>query len=145
MNLDLTQKAKKPVCTVRKSGSIDVSGYLSRLWQRCGRGSHKNGRGQKFRMRFARDYLVCDPPTRYPGSAPGGREKGEGRGGRGKGEGEGKEEGGERGERRGGGERGKGEVGEGEREWREKRGSRWEGEKEELGWVGSEGRGRGKR
>ena len=40
---------------MRKSGSIDISGCLSRSRQQC-------GRGQKFRVRFARDYLVYDPP-----------------------------------------------------------------------------------
>ena len=40
---------------MKKSGSIYISGCLSRSRQQC-------GRGQKFRVRFARDYLVYDPP-----------------------------------------------------------------------------------
>ena len=47
---------------MKKSGSIDISGCLSRSRQQCGRGLHKSGRGQKFRARFARNYLLYDPP-----------------------------------------------------------------------------------
>ena len=43
---------------MKKSDSIDISGYLSRSRQQCGCGLQKSGRGQK----FARDYLLYDPP-----------------------------------------------------------------------------------
>ena len=47
---------------MKKSGSTDISGCLSRSRQQCGRGLRKSGRAKKIRAHFARDYLLYDPP-----------------------------------------------------------------------------------
>ena len=47
---------------MKKSGSIDISGCLSRLRQQCGRGLHKSGRGQKFARALRAIFYFMTPP-----------------------------------------------------------------------------------
>ena len=64
INLDLTTKySYTPVCEVKKSVSIDISGYLSTISHSCGHDFTNVGVAKVFRTHFMRDCLLYDSPT----------------------------------------------------------------------------------